>query len=443
MATAVGHIVKLAPEASYGVAPCGFPSGSPWWLGGRWQLAMPTEYPTFQDRQEVIFPKGGTEERMAHRVQPVVGRRWSEGVLTAPFSLELGELLFVGLLGNAQLAQTITAQTSLLENEPINTAPKNFVLAAQPTVGQRLRFEIKGTGNPGTLGVSGIDVYGNAVSELISFPSGGLFYSRNSYRTVGDSSLAVSGITNGTLTAIGFGRFNHTISGIALPVTLSIEQAGTPDTGSAASAFIHTGVIVEELTLHNDAEAPDGLLTITAQLEGRFSTTCPIVTETPTFSGSFLRPWPAWALQVKRADSDWNKVASMDLSFRTENANYRPTADGQLPQEAFAGPVTVEGDLGILVDNDDERGRWLGASITKLEFNWSAPWKLRDAVQETMILSLASAFHETYELGEQDGQYRLNSHIRAVINTASNNTNDLVINFGGGIPSTAFGGNEI
>ena len=427
---------KIAAEASYGVVPVNFPSGSPWYVGGRWQLAIPEKGSEYRDGQEMIFPRSGVDERIRNRVNPVIGRRWSEGTLTFPFTIELAELLFAGLWGPPD-TQALVGAGSLLVNEPINESPKSLVLTAQPGTGRVLRFELKGTGNPGTIGVSGIDAYGNPASETISFSSGGLFNSRNVYQAIGASSLAVSGILNGSLTVLGIRR-THFTSGIGLPTTLTIEQAGLPDVGSNSSSFYYTGVVVKELRLRNDAEAPDGLLKIEADMEGRFSVTCPV--SNPQDNASMHLVWPAWSMQARRDDADWNKVANADLRFMSENRNYRPAADSQAPQEILAGAIAVEGDLEVIVDNDDERLRWLGGSSTKLEFNWSAPWKTTNTTQQTMIITLASARHETYTLGiEDNGQYRLQSHIRAVINTASGGADDLLLTVTTPLPTTALG----
>src|SRR3990167_4042457 len=271
--------LKIAKESNRGTAPSAlttnWANGSAWNLGGAWYDVVTDGMPDLKEQREIIYPQGYAGKRFMNQQQAVEGRVWSEGGFSAPVVGDYLGLLLLAALGESS-TNKLGTQASLLVTpasvaEPINTNPKSFVLTNQPADGGKIiGFEIKGTKDAGTISVCGVDAQRAGASELITFASGGVFFTKTAFSAIGASSLAVSGVSAASLTVTAFDGFTHTFTPASgsSGVTLAIERHGVPEAGAASKSFIHTGMALRELSLHSPAQANDGIFSVDAAFEG-------------------------------------------------------------------------------------------------------------------------------------------------------------------------------
>ena len=407
---------KIALEVDRGSAPSGNRQGKAWWSGGKWADLITDGMPTIDDKQAGIFPGGHAGDRRINQQQPVVGRKWSEGDISAPVVSDFLGMLCYGAMGSTSSDMTPHITPSLLANEPIQTNPKSLVLAAQPEEGGAiLRFDLKGDVNAGDVSVCGIDVYGNGASEIISFASAGTVYSRTSFSAIGASSLALSGISAGSVTVFAVKKYTHLFTSCSSAPTFSIERIGDPTAGqtSANLAFRYVGLLLQTLSLKNNAETADGIFNVSATFQGE--PTAGTSAATTFNAASLMHIWPSWMLQVTRDNgTTYNKVTNLDININTGNRNFLAAAGTQGPQGGFIGPQEITGNIAILVDNELEFQKWRGASQIRLFANWTNAWKLTSALNYSFSASIPAYFEADLNAGDDDNAMSLAGTFRVV-----------------------------
>src|SRR3990167_1472727 len=142
----------IALETDRGSAPSGATAlgggaGAPWWNGGRRIQVITDGLPGLQDQQATIFPEGNAGVRHKNQQAPVIGRKWTEGDLSAPVVADMLGAFLYAAMGGLSSNMVSAAAPSLLTSEPLNATPKSLVLANQPdTGGNVLRFELLASG---------------------------------------------------------------------------------------------------------------------------------------------------------------------------------------------------------------------------------------------------------------------------------------------------------
>ena len=427
------HGVKLAIETSRGDTP---PLRS-WFANGRWFDIVTEGIPDLIPRQATIFPPGHAGRRAMNQQAPVVGRKWSEGGLTANVVADyLGALLY-GALGTGSTNTVPSTTTNLKVNEALR-ADTDVVLTAQPSNGGAiLEFAIYNASTGGLITISGIDVYGNGASETISYASSGSFYTRTSWSSVAASNINLtnSNAFGGSFSIHGFKYWEHTFSANeSTNPTFSMERINDPQSGAASKSFMHPALVLQSLTLNTPAGATDGVMTAESTFQGD-----PAEYQSPATTinqASSLRIWPAWTLSVTRNNTSYCKITNQTLTVNAGGRNYFAACGTQSPQGSFFGPQEVTGSQDILIDDEVEYLSWLGASRMNLKFIWTTPWKLTSTDYMTLSASLSSAFVEGEPgLSDDDGAFSLSQDFR----TITDGTDGIVkFTLRNGVPKSAY-----
>ena len=408
---------KIATEVDSRTAPSGNRNGKLWSEGGRWFDVITDGLPSIQDNQAIIFPQGHGGDRRMNQQPPVVGRKWSEGDLSAPAVADFLGVLLYAAMGSAStvMVPSSSGATLLLNAEPLSS-PKSLVLNNQPSDGGAiLRFIINGIQGPGTISVCGIDAFGNGASELISLASAGAVWSRTSWSSIAASGIAISGLSAGTVSLCGIRNYETTFTHASVAPTLAIERQGVPTTGEASANLnhMHVGMALRSLTLETNSEAVDGLFMVSSDFEGDPSGAS---TKTTLNGTSTLKIWPSWGLRIRRDNgTQWDVVQNFSLTITPANANYRAAAGVQGPQGTFFGGVEATGSIEILLTNEAEYRKWQNASELQLHALWDTPWKLAGSTNYQLSASLPT-YIENVQVQDSDGKYVLGGDIRIVRN---------------------------
>lgn len=408
---------KIAVETDYTSAPSGLRNGRLWSEGGRWFDIITDGLPSVQENQAIIFPQGHAGDRRMNQQQPVQGRIWSEGDLSAPVVADFLGVLLLGAMGAASTNMTPTSSAaSLLVSEPLTS--NRVVLNNQPSDGGAiLRFDIAGFDGTGvTISISGIDAAGNGASEIITTAAQrGVAYSRTSWSSIAASGLSITGASGGTFTIYGIRDFTHTFTTASVAPTLSMERMNVPTAGDASAnlSHIHPGLVVRSLTLETNAEQVDGLLMVSVDFEGAESGAS---TKTTLNAPSPMKLWPSWTLRVRRDNgTQWDVVQNMSLQITTNNANYRAAAGTRSPQGVFFGGQEFTGSIELLLNNEAEYKKWSNASEIQMHALWNTPWKMAGSTAIQLSASIP-AFLENIQTQESDGKWILSGDYRAVRN---------------------------
>lgn len=404
--------LKIALETSRGNVP-DRTTNPMWFSGGKWFDVTPEGLPSLQNQQAIIFAAGTAGKRTRNNRAPVLGRHWSDGGFSFPVTEDFMGALLYATLGSG--SANSVAPSSLMNEEPApGGAAKSFVLASQPTGGGNiLEFYVSGASAGGLLSVSGIDAYGNGASETLSFASAGSFYTRTSFSSIGASGIQISGNHGGaSLSVRGVQYWEYIFSVNATSgVTMSIEDGGNPMSGATSKAFLRSGMVVQEFTLNTPADQRDGLFTGNVSFEGNPGSE---VTATSLNSVSAISVWPAWGLNITRDGVNWHQVTNAALTVAAGGRNYRAAAGTRSPQGSFFGALEVTGAMDILVVDEAEYNRWLGASRHSLHLNWDTPHKLTTTKNQALSASLTSAYLENITQGESDDALTLSADIRTI-----------------------------
>lgn len=426
--------MKLSVEATRGVAPSS--STSPhWWEGSTWIPFSSDGTPDLADRMEVVFPVGAAGKRAMNSRSPVQGRRWSDGNFAFPIASDLIGAILYGALGSLSTNSVPSTDFTLASGTALPPATSTTVdLSAQPSDGGAiLRFVIETTSNAGVISVSGVDADGRGASEVIDFSSAGSFYTRSSFSAIGPSSIIIYSDSEGSVAITGFQYWEHTITpNNASNPSFSIEKLGDPKAGAASKSFMHTGMVVQELTFNTPAAQRDGLFTGNVTWEGDPTATCDATSQMQT---SAVKIWPAWGLAITRDNVNFFKVTNHTLTINAGNRNFRAAAGVQNPQGSFYGPQEVTGSMDVLVDDEEERNRWLGASSMQMRFVWDTPHKLTTTRNQTLAASMNS-YTESFSDGEDDDAQNVSLDFRNI-----DDANHGIISFTltNGVPPTAYG----
>jgi len=111
----------------------------------------------------------------------------------------------------------------------------------------------------------------------------------------------------------------------------------------------------------------DGLLEYTAMAQGIASATG--ATPTPSFSA--ITPSPVWVGTTTIAGTLSTKLTEGSLSISRELTPIFSVDGSQAPIQIFQGPVSVEGSLKLVMDDNNDLNRYLNNSQPSLVLNWS------------------------------------------------------------------------
>jgi hypothetical protein len=427
--------LKVAIEEFGNIAPNS--STNPhWFQGGRWVPITTDGLPAIQDRVAIIFPAGAAGNRNMNARRPVQGRKWSDGNFAFPVTEDFIGALWYAALGTLSTNSVPSTDAQLASGVPLLEGGGTVTvdLTAQPSDGGAiLRFNIQSTSDGGLISISGIDANGRGASEVINFASGGSFYTRNSFSAIGPSSIIITHDSEASAIIDAFQYWEHTFTTGPSNPTLSIEKLGDPTAGAASKSFMYSSMVVQELTLNTPAEQRDGLVTGNVTFEGFPGATC---NSTSQMASSSVGPWPSWGLSVTRDSIAWNKVTNATLTVAAGNRNYRAAAGTQNPQGSFFGPREVTGSFDILVDNEEEFNRWLGASSHQMVWNWDTPHKMTSTQNRAMSASMSSAFLENVDVSDDDDAYSLAADFRTIDDANHGTIKVKIIN---GVPGIAYG----
>jgi hypothetical protein len=422
--------LKIAEEASQGTAP----ADRPFWEGGRWFDIITDGLPDITNRQATIFPPGHAGKRSINQQPPVMGRRWSDGNFTANMRGDYVVPLLHGAMGGLSANSVPSTQAVLLAAASIGDG--SVVLTAQPSDGGAiLHFTISNLEGDGTLVVRGTDVYGNGASETISISGSGNYFTRTSFSAIGASSITFDGAASGAASVAinGYKYFEYTISASDNNPTFSAEKIGDVATGDAASSFINSRMVVQEMGINTPAAARDGLVSLDCTFEGKFG----VIGEATTINdASMVQVVPAWTLNITKDNVNWHRVTNQSFTIGAGNRNIRAAAGTQDPQGVLFGARELTGSHDILIENEEEYNIWLGASRMNLNLVWQTPWKLTSTDWVTISASMANAYVDG-EPGhsDDDGALSISQDFRTI--AGDNDVAEFTVRTM--VPVTAFG----
>jgi hypothetical protein len=191
-------------------------------------------------------------------------------------------------------------------------------------------------------------------------------------------------------------------------------------------------MVLQEMTMNTPAADREGLFMVDATFEGDPTATC---NATAVNEASPLRIWPAWTLKVTKDNSDWNKATDLTMTIGAGGRNYRAAAGVRNPQGTFHGGQEATGNFTILVDDEDEFNRWLGASKLTLRASWDTDWKLTSSVNQNLGASMV-VYLENVAGAEDDGAYTISSDFRTVVDADFGMVKFTLQN---GVPGNAYG----
>lgn len=407
--------LQIAKEESYSVAPNA--SNNPYyWQGGKWVPVTTNGTPDLWDRQATIFPEGRAGSRAKYNRRPVVGRRWSDGDFAFDATMDFLPLIVYGALGSlSSNSVPSTNGASMLEVEPIAAATSvPLVLVNQPGDGGAiLQMYIGGTSTTGWVSIQGVDADAQGASELISFTSAGSLYTRTSFSAIGASSISVWSNNAATISINGFQRFEHTVSvnNVDNP-TFSIQSHGDPTAGATSKIRMLTGMLVTKFSLDTPAEARDGLITGSVEWEGNPTATCDL-SDIPAVSS--VRVWPAWTLSITREGVNFDRALDFTMEYSSGNRNYRTASGRQNPQGPFFGTQELNGSMRLLLTDESDYQKWVGASSNEFVCTWNSPYKLADGVFQTMTASLTALYYSEINRGEDADMQILEADFNSIV----------------------------
>ena len=430
--------LQLAVETDMrGEAPSG--NNLFWWQGGKWFNTVTDSMPTIYDQQALIFPVGHSGKRSMNQQPPVPGRKWSAGDANAIFTAEfVGQWLY-GALGTASHNTTPGTVNVLLAASSMESDTQQVSLTSQPSdSGAILQIPILGTMGSGTLQVCGLDSFGNAASENLSWDAdAAVLYTRTSFSSVTGIQMVSAATIGGSIAVNGIKYFTHTITPGPSNPTFSIERLGDPSAGAASKSFMHPGMVLQNMTIDSPAATRDGVITVSSTWEGDSTATC---TAKAVQEASGVRLWPAWTLSLTRDGVAYINPTNHSLTINSGNRNYRSAAGVQSPQGSFYGGREMTQSFDLLLDNEVEFNRWRGASKQNLVLTWQSPWKLTGTQNATMTASLTDTYLESVSGGEDDGAFIYSAEGRTIANATDDiATFQLIDN----IPPNAYGGSAV
>ena len=419
------------------------PSGNniSWFQGGKFVDVISQDLPSLYDRQELIFPSGHAGKRSMNQQPPVHGRRWSDGgfsvVVTSEF---LGHILFAAMGAGSHNAVPGTT-LALLAASGIESGTQQFALTAQPSnSGAKIQMPLTGTGGSGRLTVAGVNAEGNAASETISFDAiPTTLYTRTSFSSITGIQMNAmqTDADAASIAANGIQYFEHTFTVADTNPTFSIERVGDPSAGATSKSFMHTGMVITDITMNTPAEQRDGIVTIESNWEGDPTATC---TSNSLNEASAIRIWPSWILSLTRDGATYNRPTNATISINTGARNYRSAAGAQNPQGSFFGARELTGSMDLILSDETEYNRWRGASKQSFVLTWASPWKLTGAQNEQLEASMLGAYLETVETSDTDGMFMYSGDFRTVVDSTADIGSFKLIN---GMPAEVYGGSTV
>ena len=419
------------------------PSGNNafWFQGGNWFSMITDSLPSIYDQQALIFPVGHSGKRSINQQPPIPGRKWSAGDATGIATAEyLGQFLY-GAMGTASHGTAPGTDNVLLAASGIEADNQQYTLTAQPSDGGAvLQIPITGIGGSGRLQIRGTDVEGNAASEVLSWDAeapSAVMYSRTSFSGVDSILMQSSQSLGGSLAVNGIKFFTHTITAGPSNPTFSIERLGDPAAGAASKSFMHTGMVIQNLTLDAPAATRDGVITVSSTWEGDATATCDAKS---IQEASGVRLWPAWILSVTRDGATFLNPTNNSLTINSGARNYRSAAGVQGPQGSFFGGREVTQSFEMLLDNEVEFNRWRGASRANLVFTYTAPWKLTTGQNVVLTASMTNTYLNNVTGNDDDGMFMYSAEATNVADADNDVAKFILID---NIPPEAYGGSTV
>jgi hypothetical protein len=381
------------------------PSGNDafWFQGGKWFSIVTDGLPTVYDQQELIFPVGHAGKRSMNQEPPIPARKWSAGDINAIMTAEfLGQFLY-GAMGSASHNTVPGTDNALMAASSIEADGQTFSLTTQPSDGGAvLQMPLSGTTGSGRLTVAGTDTEGNAASETISWDANGAtLYTRTSFSAVTGITVDSVQTLGGSVAVNGIKEFQHTISTASVNPTFSIERLGDPSAGAASKSFMHTGMVIQSVTIDSPAAARDGVINVSSTWEGDPTATC---TAKSIQEASGVRLWPAWTLSLTRDGGSYINPTNHSLTINSGNRNYRSAAGVQNPQGSFFG------------------GRELTQSM------------------DLLLASLTDTYLENVSTGEDEDAFIYSADARNIANASTDVAQFLLVD---NIPPEAYGGSTV
>ena len=409
----------VAPSAGAYATGLAAHLGKQWVEGGLWHTLVTEDLPTLQEQRATIFPSGHAGDRRINQQPPVQGRKWSEGGFSAPVIPDfLGPLLYAAMGGaSTDMVPQASAPQLLRANEPLNANPKALVLNNQPESGGKiLQIQLSGGIPAGTISISGIDSYGNGASEQISFASAQsvIAYTRTAWSSIAASGISITGASTGVVSVSAIKHWLHTFRVNSSAPTLAFERLNDPTAGEASAnlSFMHTGMVLTNMTLTADSEAVDGIFMVSADFEGEPTGSS---AETTLHAPSPLRIWPAWGLRIRRDNgTQWDVVQNADMTIATGNRNYRAAAGVQGPQGSFFGATEYTGNITILLNDELEYDKWKNASEIQAHWLFTSPWSL--GASNMQLSASAPMYLEDVSKADSNGAWTLTGNYRVVRN---------------------------
>jgi len=202
-----------------------------------------------------ITPKYGEFSPKEHRGLPDLITHKIQTVKDVDVQFDTALYPDTSLFAPFAIANSITSPSTWVSNPSSPTvllaalavSGSPLSLTTQPTTpGMKLILTIALATVPGTVTISGINVDGEAVSEVIAGAGNGVYYSTLMYKSVNASGLVIAGFTTGTLAVAGVFSWSPTFLPSLNPFSLTTEWY----TGTDSVAV--PGCVFEEWSLDFD-----------------------------------------------------------------------------------------------------------------------------------------------------------------------------------------------
>lgn len=417
------------------------PSGTNafWFQGGNWFSITTDGLPSLANQQELIFSLGHAGKRSVNQEPPIPARQWSAGDVNAIMTAEfLGQFLY-GAMGSASHGTIPGTDNVLMAASGIEADGQTMTLTTDPSDGGAiLQMPLSGTNGSGNLTVAGTDAFGNAASEIISWDAdAAVMYTRTSFSAVTGITIDSVQTLGGSIAVNGIKHFEHTITAGTTNPTFSIEKVGDPSAGAASKSFMHTGMVLQNMTIDTPAAARDGVINVSSTWEGDPTATC---TAKSVQESSGVRLWPAWVLSLTRDGSTYLNPTNHSLTINSGARNYRSAAGVQSPQGSFFGGRELTQSMDLLLENEVELNNWRGASKQDLVLTWASPWTLYTGQNATLTASLTETYFENVSAGEDEDAYIFSADARNIAHATNDIATFLMLD---NIPPEAYGGSTV
>lgn len=261
---------------------------------------------------------------------------------------------------NTPTVTTIPASpTTKMASTAVSGAP--FSLTTQPvSPGEMLQFVVTSTAVYGTIGISGTNQYGQAVTEtVVCYGGAGTFYSANVYSAVASSGVTITGLTGGSLAIGGFFGTQWVFNiGSANLNTLAFAMFSGTDSAIYPYGFIESSDL--EMDAQKEIKLACKCMTQDMIPLGNRTTTLLSSSRLPTLGQPFDMPTVGWqsliyidALSGTAFTTAYNDLQTAKISVPT---GWKPTftsTNSQLYSRAYQDGSNIKVKFDALVDFTD------------------------------------------------------------------------------------------